>query len=395
VVSQPDPTERSRARRAERARRARRRRLIAAGTVAGVAVAAIAVAAGGKLAGGSSGPARPAATGAPRRPVRKLVVQHPRPLPYEVRGVHVTMALASIPGRLEQYLAVPGLNTVELDVKDESGRVAFVHGAPALARATGAAGRYYDPYRAVALAQKHGVYLIGRLVCFEDPVVSAKRPALAIRTRGGGIWHNRAGLGWGNPYSRAYWNYLVAVGAAAARAGFDEIQLDYVRFPTDGDLSQAVFPGKRAEPMAATIAAFVQYAAKRLRPLHVRVSADVFGLSAARDLGIGQLPRRIGPYLDAIYPMVYPSHYAHGEYALQNPNDEPGLTVARSLADFRKRLRGQRTKLIPWLQDFSLGRTYTIQDVRLQIAAARRAQTAGFMLWNAGGIYTTDALAGP
>jgi hypothetical protein len=391
ILTPVDPNERFRLRRHHHARRKRRRRIAAA--LAAALLAAGITGAVYAVGRGSSDvryvASRPAST-----PQPKLVVEHPRPLPAEVRGVHVTMALASIPGRLEGYMKIPGLNTVELDVKDESGRVGFVASAPPLARATGASGRYYEPRRAVALAHKHGVYLIGRVVCFEDPVVSEKRPQYAIRTRDGGVWRNRAGLGWANPYNRGYWDYIVAVGAAAARTGFDEIQLDYVRFPTDGDVKTAVFPGKRAEPTATTIASFVQYVAARLRREHVRVSADVFGLSAARDLGIGQLPRRIGPYLDAIYPMVYPSHYAKGEYGLDDPAAAPGLTVARSLADFRRRLRGQRTKLIPWLQDFSLGRTYTIDDVRLQIAAARRAQTAGFMLWNAGGVYTTAALNG-
>jgi hypothetical protein len=391
VLTPVDPNERFRLRRDHRARTKRRRRLAAA-----LAVAAL----GAGIAGGVYAVAhRSPGVGAPSKratkPQPKLVVEHPRPLPAEVRGVHVTMALASIPGRLEAYMKIPGLNTVELDVKDESGRVGFLGAAPPLARATGAAGRYYDPKVAVALSQKHGVYLIGRVVCFEDPVVAEKRPQYAIRTSGGGVWHNRGGLGWANPYHRGYWDYVVAVGQAAARSGFDEIQLDYVRFPTDGDLTAAVFPRKRAEPMATTIASFVRYVATRLRREHVRVSADVFGLSAKRDLGIGQVPRRIGPYLDAIYPMVYPSHYAKGEYAVDDPNAAPGLIVARSLADFRRRLRGQRTKLIPWLQDFSLGRTYTIEDVRLQIAAARRAQVSGFMLWNAGGVYTNDALSGP
>ena len=392
VLTPVDPNERFRLRRHHRARRKRRRRLAAAlvSALLGAGIAGVVYAVAHRST--DLGYVGAKASTAPRP---TLVVQQPRPLPAEVRGVHVTMALASIPGRLEAYLTLPGLNTVELDVKDESGRVGFVGAAPWLARATGAAGRYYDPKRAVALSRKHGVYLIGRVVCFEDPVVASKRPRYAVRTRDGGVWRNRAGLAWADPYNRGYWDYVVAVGTAAARAGFDEIQLDYIRFPTDGDLTAAVFPARRAEPRATTIASFVRYVATRLRREHVRVSADVFGLSAKRDLGIGQVPRRIAPYLDAIYPMVYPSHYVRGEYALEDPSAEPGLTVARSLADFRSRLRGQRTKLIPWLQDFSLGRAYTIDDVRLQIAAARRAGTAGFMLWNAGGVYTTDALSGP
>ncbi len=356
-----------------------------------LAVALGAIAAGVLLPRGGTSPAE-----APEKAARPVVhvprIERPRPLPAEIRGVLVTLSLASLAGRLEEYMAVPGLNTVELDVKDESGRVGFFGGAPPLARATGAAGRYYDPRRAVRLAHKHGVYLIGRVVAFEDPVTAAKRPELAIRTAGGGVWRNRAGLAWANPYSKAYWNYLLAVSSVAARAGFDEIQLDYVRFPTDGDLSSARFPGQTREPLAKTIARFVKFMADGLHPLKVRVSADVFGLSATRDLGIGQKPRLIGRYLDAVYPMVYPSHYNAGEYRIEDPSAEPGRTVAASLRDFRRQLRGRKAKVIPWLQDFTLGRTYSAADVREQIAAARRAHTAGFMLWNAGGSYTYEVL---
>jgi hypothetical protein len=124
----------------------------------------------------------------------------------------------------------------------------------------------------------------------------------------------------------------------------------------------------------------------------VKVSADVFGLSATRDLGIGQVPRRIARYLDAIYPMVYPSHYGSGEFNLDDPNASPGPTVAASLRDFRRELRGMKVRLIPWLQDFSYGRTYTVADVKAQIDAARAAGIRGFLLWNAAGVYTTEAL---
>jgi hypothetical protein len=223
--------------------------------------------------------------------------------------------------------------------------------------------------------------------------LSEKRPALAIRTADGSIWRNNSGLGWTNPYDRRVWNYDVSLGEAAARAGFDEIQFDYVRFPSDGDISIIRYPGKHAQPMGWTIPAFVQYAGKRLHPLGVRVSVDMFGLAASHDLGIGQFPSRIGRYVDAVYPMVYPSHYNPGEYNLTDPNAVPGTTVAYSLADYKKALLGRKAEIVPWLQDFSLGRTYTLSDVRDQIAAARQASARGFMLWNAEGVYSDGALA--
>ncbi len=326
-------------------------------------------------------------------PVRKQPAR-PRPLPDEMRGVHVTMALASLRGKLSDYLTLPGLNTLELDVKDENGEVGFRSPKVKLAHTIGAAKPYYNA-RSVALqAHRHGIYLIGRVVVFEDPMLAEERPALSIHRRGGGVWRNAAGLGWSNPYDRRVWAYNVAVARAAARAGFDEIQFDYVRFPSDGDIDSAVYPHATRAGMAWTIAGFLQYAAKRLRPLGVRISVDVFGLSATRDLGIGQNPRRISRYVDAVYPMVYPSHYNPGEHGLSDPGAAPGLTVARSLRDFRRALRGRDAKLIPWLEDFSLGRTRTFADVLAQIDAARNAGAGGFLLWNPEGVYTRGALAG-
>jgi hypothetical protein len=241
---------------------------------------------------------------------------------------------------------------------------------------------------------KQGVYLIGRVVSFEDPITSRAHPELAIHRSDGSLWKTNGGLGWLNPYSRKAWRYDVDVAVAAARAGFDEIQFDYVRFPSDGDLSIIRYPGAHPQPMNKTIAAFLRYAAARLHPLGVRVSADVFGLSASHDLGIGQHPTQLGRVADAIYPMTYPSHYSSGEYNLDNPNDAPGTTVRYSLRDFRRQLAGSRALLVPWLQDFSLGRTYSPADVAAQIASARGAQTGGFMLWNAAGLYTPGALHG-
>jgi len=333
--------------------------------------------------------AKPTQKAAPEQTANHL------PVPHEIRGVHVTMSLASLQGKLQQYLAMTGLNTVELDVKDETGRVGFVQSAVPLARRIGAAGAYYKAKRAARLAHAKGIYLIGRVVTFEDPVLSEQRPELAIRTSDGERWLNNAGLGWTNPYDRRVWKYNVDLAAVAAKAGFDEIQFDYVRFPSDGDLSLIRYPGAHRQPMSWTIPAFVQYARKRLHPLGARVSVDVFGLAATHDLGIGQLPRRLSRYVDAIYPMVYPSHYNPGEYNLTDPDAAPRQTVSHSLLDFQAALEGRQARLTPWLQDFSLGRTYTLDDVRAQVRATRSAHAHGFLLWNAEGLYDTAALQPP
>jgi hypothetical protein len=264
-----------------------------------------------------------------------------------------------------------------------------------LAKEVGAAKPYYRPRAVARLVHERGVYLIGRVVVFEDPLLSAGAPELAIKTRAGSRWLNHAGLGWTNPYDRRVWDYNVSIAEVAARAGFDEIQFDYVRFPSDGDVDDAVYPRKTSTPPSWVIAEFVHYAGKRLRPLGVRVSADVFGLAATRDLGIGQVPRRLARYVDAIYPMVYPSHYGPGQYGLEDPNAAPGATVEWSLAHFRREMKQGTAELIPWLQDFSHGRTYELADVQEQIEAARLMGARGYLLWNPLGIYTPGALAPP
>ena len=392
VLQPVDPNARYKLRRAEARQRRHKHRLVAAGALLALIAAGVV---GGVIATHIRGHKTVRAAARDRQAPTPQILQ-PRPLPDEVRGVHVTMALAGAPGKLEQYIAMKraGLNAIELDVKDENGEIGFLANVP-LARRVDSAKAYYNAERAVAKIHAAGLYLIGRIVTFEDPLLSLGAPQLAIRRADGSRWLNNSGLGWTNPYDRRVWKYNIDVAEQAAKLGFDEIQFDYVRFPSDGDISQIRYPGKHAQPMGWTIPMFLRYARSRLKPLGVRISTDVFGLSATRNLGIGQFPRRISRFVDAIYPMVYPSHYVHGEYNIVEPDTRPGTTVAYSLRDFRNAVRGSRAKLIPWLQDFSLGRTYTLADVQDQIQAARLEHTKGFMLWNAVGVYTVKALSTP
>jgi hypothetical protein len=387
-----DPNHRFRDRRRQALVKRRRRRL---------AAAVVLLALGAGIGLGATQISNNKGTTAPQQssqpPIRVDKPTVPRAYPREVRGIHVSAPLAGLAGKIDEYTALKayGLNTLEVDVKDENGQVGFVSAElPQLASAIGAAQPFYDAGAVVAKVHSAGMYLIGRIVVFEDPILSAARPSYALMRTDGSRWLNNGGLGWVNEYDQRVWRYVVGVGVAAAKAGFDEIQFDYVRFPSDGDVSQIVYRGKRAEPKGTTIARFLRYASSTLHPFGVRVSADVFGLAATHDLHIGQVPRRVAPYVDALYPMVYPSHFGSGEYGIQDPDSYPGRTVARALLDFRRQLKGTGMTLIPWLQDFSLAHPYTQIEVADQVAAARRQHTRGFMLWNPEGVYTRDALSG-
>jgi hypothetical protein len=383
-----DPNERFRERRAAARRRKRLRRSSAVGAFL-LAIAVLGV--GARFVGSGEGqqPTADLAT------LAASPATGPRTLPIELRGVHLTAALASLPGKLDEYLDFErnGLTALELDVKDENGEVGFVPPSLPLARTSGAARDYYDPRDVARRAHERGIYLIGRIVVFEDPVLSRVRPELAIQHTDGSVWRDAAGLGWVNPYDERVWKYNVDLATAAARAGFDEIMFDYVRFPSDGDVGRAVYGSQGALGKRDAVPAFLRYAKRRLKPSGVRISAAVFGLSAARDMGIGQIPRRMAPYVDTIYAMTYPSLFGNGELGLQDPSLAPGATVARALRRFQIALRGRDSLVVPWVQDFSFTVPYGIDEVRAQIDAARLSGAKGYMLWNADCVYTDGALA--
>ncbi len=383
-----DPNERFRARRDDSRRRKRRQRA----AVLGIGLLAVLGLAGGMtLAGKGSTPESAATEPAAGSATELAVTIRPRPMPVEVRGVHVTGALASLPGKLQEYVDLRrhGLNTIELDVKDEGGEIGFRPAGVPLAARIGAVRDFYKPAQVARLAHANGLYLIGRVVVFQDPLLAQARPDLAVHRRDGSVWKTSGGLGWVNPYDRRVWDYALGIAAAAANAGFDEIMLDYVRFPSDGDVAGAVYPGRTSVPRGELIADFAAYAQRRLRPLGVRISTAVFGLSATRDMRLGQVPAWIAQHVDHVNPMAYPVLYGGGELGITSPSSEPGETVFRTLVDFREQLRGSRAQLIPWIQDWN----YAPEQVQQQVKATRLQGAKGYLLWNAAGLYTKSALA--
>ena len=187
------------------------------------------------------------------------------------------------------------------------------------------------------------------------PVVGWAMICCAIRTSGGGIWQNHAGLGWTNPYDKRVWDYNVSIAEVAARAGFDEIQFDYVRFPTDGKLGAARYlkPNNKDTRLPA-IAGFLERARKEIGKTGAFVGADVFGYVAfnENDTDIGQRVEELAPHLDYICPMVYPSGYQLGIPGYRNPVVNAYEVVRESVRLIKKRSGGAQVRVRPWLQDF-------------------------------------------
>ncbi len=317
--------------------------------------------------------------------------------PPKVKGIHVSIWVAAdrvLFKNMVDLVMRTELNGMQIDVKDESGRVAYPSEVPlAVETESHLTKGGVDISRVMDKCWYNDIYAIARIVCFKDPVVASKRPDLAVHSTAGGRWGDGK---WLDPYNRENWDYILGLAVEAARKGFKEIQLDYVRFPSDGDTRTCVFPaqGNDTRTKSQVITDFLAFMRDSLKPLGVALSADVFGLTASGqgDMGIGQDVAALGRYLDYMSPMVYPSHYNRGEYNIDDPEANPHDTVYASLADFQKKLEGTGCKLRPWLQDFSLRLNYGAAEVQAQIRACYELGIEEWLLWDPNCTFTESAL---
>ena len=319
----------------------------------------------------------------------------PRRPPVPVRAVHVTSygwADADLRSGVMKLIDERRINAIEIDLKDESGAVGFDAPVP-LGRRIGAVQRIYDLDEVVAKMHARGIRVIGRLVCFRDPMLATAAwksgdRSRVVQTPDGGQYAGYGGFtNFADPAVRKY-NIDIAV--AAARAGVDDVLYDYVRRP-DGPRESMVFPGLRGTPEHA-IVEFIRETRLALEPYGTYLGLSVFGVAATRPLEVAQDVPAMARESDYIAPMVYPSHWGPGEYNVADPNSEPYQIVLRSLRDFRKQTRGTGARVVPWLQDFTLGVTYGPAEVRGQIQAAHRDGINEFLLWDPTVTYTSEAL---
>ncbi|MBI4594512.1 MAG: GTP-binding protein [Candidatus Rokubacteria bacterium] len=324
--------------------------------------------------------------------------------PHAVKAAYLTyfgVGDKAIRGRVFELLARTELNAVVIDVKGDRGWIPY-RTEVELARAAGARGPVLlrDVEGMLAGLKARGVYAIARIVVMKDNVLALHRPDLAvIDTRTGKPWVDNEKLAWVDPFQEEVWDYNIAIAREAVSKGFDEVQFDYVRFPTDGRLGVARYakPNTKDTRLGA-IAGFLARARRELGPLGAFVAAAVFGYTAfnENDTDIGQRVEELAPHVDYICPMVYPSGYHVGIPGYRNPVTHPYEVVRESVRLIRRRSSHAATMVRPWLQDFRDyafdRRAFGPAEIRAQIKGATDAGAAGWMLWNPRNDYTGAAL---
>lgn len=328
--------------------------------------------------------------------------------PSVIKGIYVTSWVAGNEKRMAELIELidqTELNAIVIDVKDFSGYLAF----PVISSFLKSFGteqiRIKNFAQLVNQLHQKNIYVIARITVFQDPVLAEKRPDLAIRSkRTGKIWKDNKGLAWVDPASFEVWNYILAIAKEVDRYGVDELNFDYLRFPSDGDLKDLSYPiYDEKKEKREILKEFFDYLSKNLRKQNIKISADFFGLVTVNkdDLGIGQILEDFLPYFDYLCPMVYPSHYASGFLSYKNPALYPYEVIKYSLENAKKRVDDFKKnypdvsvgEFRPWLQDFDLGANYDEKMVRLEKKAVVDVGLSnGWLLWDPKNIYTRTAL---
>jgi hypothetical protein len=317
-----------------------------------------------------------------------------------VRAIYVTAGAVGNEEKFNELLDIVDrteINSMVIDIKDSSGLI-FYDTEVELAHEIDVVRPQYDVEELIAEMQERGIYTIARQVIFEDPALAEARNDLAIMNSGGGVWQTWNGISWLSAYEEEVWDYNIEIMLEAVELGFDEVQLDYMRFPSDGPLDQADYgvDEHNSDTRVAAITGFLQKAHEAIMPTRAYLGGDIFGLTLWElgDGGIGQNLEAMAPHLDYIKPMIYPSHFYTGSMGFDVPNDHPYEVILYSLQNAGERIPEHVDKLRPWLQDFSYGegKEYGPDEVRAQIDASNEFGATGWMLWSAGNNYQDEAL---
>jgi hypothetical protein len=321
----------------------------------------------------------------------------------EIRAVYFTgyMAGSEHGKQIATAWRASGGNAVVFDIKDSDGNVTFASAQPL------AQPNRHPPIRDlrgwVAWLHEHGLYAIAREAVFKDQRLGAEHPELAVRSRStGGPWIEQPKkfktAEWLDPSLEAVQDYNIKLALEAAATGVDEIQFDYLRFPTEGRQSDTSFYFQKHDPTADRadiISDFLYRAHEKLKPTGVHLSIDVFGVDAwarTKDLeAIGQDVVSLSYFCDVICPMIYPSHFFHFD-GYEDPGDHPQHFIHNSMLRYREFTADTGVVMRPWLQAFAWHtKTYGPDYIGIQVQTSREQGGNGFMLWNARNDYAAPA----
>ncbi len=324
--------------------------------------------------------------------------------PEIVRAIYMTSCIASgesLRKPLVDLIDKTQINSVVVDVKDYTGYISIDFGKSEYPIG-GKSCLVRDMKEFVARLHEKGVYVIARVAVMQDPTFAERNPKLAVKRKdNGGVWKDRKGLAFVDPSYKEFWDYIKNIAIDSYNIGFDEVNFDYVRYPTDGALSNMAFNGLSASTTKRDMMKkFYSYMGGAMKEQKIPSSVDLFGMTttALNDLGIGQMLEDALSSFDYVAPMVYPSHYPDGFNGWKDPNMFPGPLTEFVMGEAVKRANAinlTSKSLRTWVQDFDYGKDYTVTDVRAIIKASENVGVKSYMVWDPNNRYTIAAYGTP
>ncbi|MCD5389916.1 MAG: putative glycoside hydrolase [Candidatus Pacebacteria bacterium] len=320
-------------------------------------------------------------------------------MPESVRAVYMSSWIGGskkLRSKLIDFIDSSRINAVVLDIKDYSGLIAFPIDNSLINEYDTDGKRIPDIENLIKELHDRDIYIIGRLTTFQDPLLAKVKPEFAFKRKDNGkIWKDRKGLAFIDPQKKDAWNYYAVIAEESYKIGFDEINFDYIRYPSDGNIANldtALNGNTKMEAMKE----FYIFLDERLRTQGIPISADLFGFTASLDngLSIGQNLNDALQHFDVIAPMVYPSHYPKKYLGFSNSAEHPYEVVYHEMNLARKKaiaLGLPKSSLRTWIQDFDLGASYGLKEVQDQIKASYNAGVPSYMVWDPNNRYTKSA----